>query len=394
MQAAEYLAGELKVMGLTPAIEAFPMWSYGEAQAKLTVLEPYQQEVECMAVGLSGNTPAPGVEADLEFVQDAKPDFMGNIKGKILLTYGWRGLKSHRQAKEDEVQGVVRINEPGKDYMHLSLSHNFFERFGKLPSVWISFQDAVDLIQKGARRVRLFVNTEEIRAESHNVVVEIPGTEKSDECVVFVAHYDSVPATEGASDNGGGSVTQLEICRYFAAHRPRRTLRFVWCGSEEFGLLGSYAYVDAHQNELEQVKLVINSDVMGGTIGRNAAVVLGGDDIKGAVENLGKELGAGLEVRPDIMSSDCIPFADKGIPSVNFARYGGATFYLHTPGDALRYCDAKSLELLGEAVLTFADRVANAVVFPFERSIPDGLQKKVHEYITDHSGLERPEKKA
>lgn len=65
------------------------------------------------------------------------------------------------------------------------------------------------------------------RGESRNVVAEIPGTDKPEEVLLFSAHYDSVEFSEGAWDNGSGSVTILEICRYFQENPPERTVRFV-----------------------------------------------------------------------------------------------------------------------------------------------------------------------
>ena len=67
----------------------------------------------------------------------------------------------------------------------------------------------------------------------------------------FGGHYDSVYFSSGVHDNLSGSVIVLELLRYFAAHPPRRTLRFCWFGSEEQGLLGSKAYVKAHADELK-----------------------------------------------------------------------------------------------------------------------------------------------
>ena len=39
----------------------------------------------------------------------------------------------------------------------------------------------------------------------------------------------------------------MELCRYFQAHRPRRTMEFVWFGAEEKGLLGSQSYIKVHE---------------------------------------------------------------------------------------------------------------------------------------------------
>ena len=63
----------------------------------------------------------------------------------------------------------------------------------------------------------------------------------------FGAHYDSVDFSKGVYDNGAGSVINMEILRYFKENPPKRTLKFMWYGSEEIGLEGSWAYVKAHK---------------------------------------------------------------------------------------------------------------------------------------------------
>ena len=50
-------------------------------------------------------------------------------------------------------------------------------------------------------------------------------------------------------------------------------LRFVFCGSEERGLLGSKAYVRDHEKELRQTVLNINLDMIGTYMGKFIAGV-------------------------------------------------------------------------------------------------------------------------
>lgn len=101
----------------------------------------------------------------------------------------------------------------------------------------------------------------------YNVVAEIPGTEKPDEVVIVGGHLDSwnSPGSQGANDNGTGTVTAMEAARILmAAHaKPKRTIRFILWSGEEQGLLGSSAYVKAHAAELPKISAMLNDD--GGT---------------------------------------------------------------------------------------------------------------------------------
>ncbi len=105
---------------------------------------------------------------------------------------------------------------------------------------------------------------EEIRT-THNVIAETPGGDPN-RVVVVGAHLDSVPRGPGINDNGSGSGTILEIAEVYAEQGrvPRNKLRFMWYSAEEFGLLGSTAYVESlSQAELDQIMAMVNFDMVG-----------------------------------------------------------------------------------------------------------------------------------
>ncbi len=83
-----------------------------------------------------------------------------------------------------------------------------------------------------------------------NTIAEIPGTDPvlKDEVVLLGAHFDSVAASTGATDNATGSAAMMEAMRILQAVgvKPRRTIRIALWGAEEQGLLGSRAYVREH----------------------------------------------------------------------------------------------------------------------------------------------------
>ena len=83
-----------------------------------------------------------------------------------------------------------------------------------------------------------------------NTIAEIPGTDPllKDEVVLLGAHFDSVAAATGATDNATGSAAMMEAMRILMAvgAKPRRTIRIALWGAEEQGLLGSRAYVREH----------------------------------------------------------------------------------------------------------------------------------------------------
>jgi len=176
----------------------------------------------------------------------------------------------------------------------------------------------------------------------------------------------------------------MEIMKYFAKHKPARTLKFNWYGSEEQGLLGSKAWVAAHKDELDKHVLMVNVDVAGPILGQNGCPVLATDAAVGYVDAMLRELGMACDVKSDIYSSDCIPFADNGVPAVNFIRFGapGAGF-IHDRRDNLKnnFMSEKALDITLQQTLAFSKRVVNSVVFPIKREISDVIKNKVDEYL-------------
>jgi hypothetical protein len=105
-------------------------------------------------------------------------------------------------------------------------------------------------------------------ALAYNVVADYPGNDQAGEMVVLGAHLDSWDLGAGATDNGTGAVTALEVLRAYHSLglRPGRSLRVVLFSGEEQGLLGSRAYVAAHRNELERIQAVLVQDTGTGRI--------------------------------------------------------------------------------------------------------------------------------
>ena len=126
-----------------------------------------------------------------------------------------------------------------------------------LPTVTLAvehYNRMVRILAKGIPvRVELNVETrfhDETTPNGFNTVAEIPGTDPKlkDEVVMLGAHFDSVSAATGATDNAAGSAAMMEAMRILktVGAKPRRTIRVALWGGEEEGLLGSRAYVREH----------------------------------------------------------------------------------------------------------------------------------------------------
>ncbi|MGN0663742.1 MAG: M20/M25/M40 family metallo-hydrolase [Negativibacillus sp.] len=383
-QAAQILANEARAIGTEPTIETFDVDRW---DIKKVALVSDGKEWEVTGYGMSGSTPEEGITAPFAYVQDATDMDLVNAKGKIVLINGRITDQVYPKLIKAGVLGFITFQgnivdkreETDLDTRNL---RDWAIKEGKIPGVNMRAMDAIELVRSNPATITLTLVQEEGLATSQNVIAELPGSDAKGETIVFGAHYDSVPFSHGVYDNGAGSVIIMELLRYFKAHPAKRNLRFCWFGSEERGLLGSKAYVATHKDELKDVALMVNVDVAGPVLGRDIAMVTADDGLRIAVDYLAKEVGFPLTSKQDIYSSDSIPFADNGVPGINFCRFGapgGAN--IHCRHDVIDALAPENLEETSKFILAFAERMANSVVFPVPHTIPQNIVEKVDTYL-------------
>jgi Zn-dependent M28 family amino/carboxypeptidase len=107
---------------------------------------------------------------------------------------------------------------------------------------------------------------------SRNVIGVLPGSERPDEAVVYLAHWDHLGRHEGegdtiyngAVDNATGVAGIIEIAEAFASQdpAPKRSVVFLAVTLEESGLLGSKYYVAHPTFPMHKTVAAINLDAM------------------------------------------------------------------------------------------------------------------------------------
>jgi hypothetical protein len=195
-----------------------------------------------------------------------------------------------------------------------------------------------------------------------NLLARLPGKVGAN-AVLLVAHYDSVPAGPGASDDGMGVATLLETARALAASPPSR--RPVWLlvtDGEELGLLGAKAFVK-NKVLVDQVGVVVNVDNRGTTgpslmfeTSKNNAGLVG-------AFAAGTEHPVASSIFPTVYSflpngTDLNVFKRAGLAGLNYAVIGGVSRY-HTPRDDLAHADPRSLEHHGDNALAVVRALAD-----------------------------------
>ena len=386
-KAAQILKEECDKLGVPAIIQPFEIEQGIVEEATLEILEPFQQEIPVTGYQCAQNTPEEGLEAPFLYVENADDVSLSDARGKIVLVNGYMRVPLFRKLMKAGVAGIVTMEGQLRDKREeTDLSTRKLRRtlraFGNVPMVHTRVLDAIDMVRKGACKARLVLKGRTEEWTSHNVIATVLGTEKPEEIVSFGAHYDSVDFSKGVYDNGAGSVINMEVLRYFAENPPKRTLKFVWYGSEEIGLEGSWAYVKAHKEELEAHKLMINVDVGGPVLGVDGIAATAEEKLVNYLEYFVKIHGFAAEVKQGIYSSDSIPFADSGVPGVNFSRDGApGAAYIHDRFDTLSFLSADMLEKTTRIVLEFGKEMANAALVPVERKIPQNIVEDVEKYL-------------
>lgn len=81
--------------------------------------------------------------------------------------------------------------------------------------------------------------------------------------ILIGAHYDTVPSTPGADDNGTGLAVLLELARWASQTPLSFPLHLVAFDMEEYGLLGSRAYAKFLKQQKISLRLMLSLEMLG-----------------------------------------------------------------------------------------------------------------------------------
>ena len=400
LECAHILEEECKKAGVDVVIEDFEIDMPEVIEAKFKVTKPVECEFNCIGIGKSGTTDDEGISAPLCYVENGMDANLLDVKGKIVLLTG---------GAPDTMEKIKKAGAVGYIQVHGSLfdseemvseirTRNARKKDGddsNLPGIVIHITDAQKLLRMNPEVVNIVLKQDaDKKGTSHNVIATIPGTEFPEEVITFSAHFDSVIYSSGAWDNGTGSITIMELMHYFNANKPKRTVKFIWCGSEEIGLLGSKDYCEKHKEELDKVLFNINVDMTGTLLGYEIAVCSCEDAVAKYIDVLGKIEGFPIGTKVDMYSSDSSSFAMAGVPAVTFARLaprGGAE--IHSRKDIIDHLDPDKFIKTVEFMAKFSDNVVNAKVFPVSKEFPKELKEKMEGFKKFMSSSKKDENK-
>ena len=172
------------------------------------------------------------------------------------------------------------------------------------------------------------------RTSSSNIAAMLPGTERADEYLVYMAHWDHLGrlpdcsgdcVMNGAVDNATGTSGLLALANAFmkSKSRPERSVVFLAVTLEESGLLGSAYYVDNPLFPLANTVAAFNMDAMyfGGPTRDITVVNFGASQLESYLAIAARAQGRELQPEPTpergiFFRSDHFNFARRGVPAL------------------------------------------------------------------------------
>lgn len=368
--AADYIASELKKLKIKSFEDGYwqrlTMQINGLERAEVRIpgvsLEPgIEILVEASSPSLQGTFPVVQVDADaLKRPGAFLNQLAGNPEVFVLLD-------------------SVGLNNPSlysfaKTLIHSSLMQpkGIIEMVHRVPfgvvrkhfDPYVKIQLLADAIEELPREITVDIKNQYYPAyPTQNVIGYIPG--KSDEWIVFCGHYDGEGMHGDAlfpagNDNASGTVMVMDLARHYSkGKKPYYNIAFMLFAGEEAGLLGSSHYVKNPLFPLEDIRMVINLDMVG--TGQDGCTLFNATTHPEETRLIHKLNGDSkylwlIRERGPAANSDHHPFYLNKVPALFFITAGKAG-PAHTAADTEEDLTMYAYENLFRLILDFVDEL-------------------------------------
>ena len=402
-KAATFISETFSRYGLKNVrMEEYPYAGWTRGDATLTITEPIERTLHCISLPYC---PSGDITAELLSVGYGSPDEYSELgdtaQSKLVMASSASprdlGRWVHRKEKYERAvlsgaSAFIFVSEhPGVGPETGSLQNN---RPAPIPGISVCKEDG-DFLTRCLKRydkVVMRLQTTDINEPrtSWNVVGDLPGSEYPDEMVVLGCHYDGHDISQGAHDPASGMVSVIETARVLSTYASdilKRTVRFIAFGTEEIGLTGAFRYVDAHADELDNIRLMLNMDAAGGT-SRKGIVLHHWESLEPFFNTAQEQIHADMPVGQKVHSySDHFPFFLEGVPSCHMGDPTSAPSgrgFGHTAYDTLEKVELDNLRRASSIGARIALRCADADDFPAKRR----TKTEVQEIVDNDPGLE------
>jgi Zn-dependent M28 family amino/carboxypeptidase len=270
----------------------------------------------------------------------------------------------------DEMQGraaATRYDTLTVEYIVAELS--------AIDGVTLLGDNGIQVVPYRARVSR--ADTTRISKTTFNVVglIEAQNPQYRNRTLLLGAHYDHLgkrmvdsvlQVFNGADDNASGTAFIIESARELAKQRERlkANVIVILFGGEEAGLIGSRYYANNPLQPLEEVKAMMNFDMLG-RMTANGITVRGLGSAKEALELFGSlknpdKIDLIFEMRGN-GPTDYSSFYSKGIPTFSFSTRQHNDYHRHT--DTMEKVNYEGMEIARNyiwqivEILAFSERM-------------------------------------
>jgi len=246
-----------------------------------------------------------------------------------------------------------------------------------------------ELRSRNGKQTEIRIKGQVEKKQSYTVSCSL-GPRKGKE-ILLGAHWDSF-CGPGADDNASGVSVIMELSRFFMNYKDSMpySIKVIFFGCEELGLLGSKAYTDKHIRDTASTMFYFNLDCVGDTGATIADVITGlkgkclvarGGPLKAArdFKNTWSLLDPGND---DLLYESEIPaWLDTALVETlnsarhnfrkvrycgsdhdSFANKGFITLHLGFDGNNEQHCPADNLQQVNKNSLELAGKIAAGVI--------------------------------
>lgn len=251
---------------------------------------------------------------------------------------------------------IYTWNEPLKFYKA------YGERVIEKPMIWVTASS----FPTNAKSVKMNIENEFLQDnECFNVIAKVEG-KRHDKCYLFTAHYDHLGVLgkktffAGAHDNASGTATIVTLAAHYAKNKPEYDMYFVAFSGEDAYLRGSEWYANNPSAPLQQVRYLINLDM----IADNNPVQyceVSDPGMKGyeLFEKINSQKGYFQSLNRGKLAgnSDHYPFAQRGVPCIFLMNEDGDAYkYYHTIHDTWENALFDNYEPIFKIVVDFIEQ--------------------------------------
>lgn len=341
-KAAAFIQSEFKKIGLKPLNNQYVQKFNFSANT-----------IQSVDIEYNGKLLKPGIDY---LVDAAAPSF--NFNGEVsLITFDSLNSNYHYDVMGHQLQYVMldTFTEQYAENAAISLKKYYADRNklliirlsnSKLTWTSSSYQtkfcgitiksDVIDRQSKAVFKIKVKSRFHKPYT-SQNILGVVPGTGKQfkDSFIFFTAHYDHLgmmgkAVFPGANDNASGIAMLLNLAKYYVANPQKYTLVFVAFSGEEIGLIGSNYFVKNPLVPLDNIKFLINIDLMAN--GADGMMVVNGlvyyrEFVKLKAINDQIHHLPDIKVRGKAKNSDHYYFSEAGVHSFFFYLMGDYPHY-------------------------------------------------------------------